>query len=252
NSVQPNFNPEVGFVRRRDSENYAEDVAWKPLLRKNQTIRNLLFQNSFDYYGGSGSGKLETRNNDTTFGIAFENQASINFIISKTFDRLAAPLRIPSGNPHVTISPGDYRFLAYTGNFTTNLRKKIGGNAAYNWGDFYNGQLKHFTGGLNVKPNFHLTMYFTYDRNRVNLPNGSFTTELIGTRLIYGFTPRAFFNAYIQYNADTHQVSSNLRFNWTHHPLSDLYIVYNDTRDTLMGKTRERAFIVKLTNLFNF
>ena len=68
----------------------------------------------------------------------------------------------------------------------------------------------------------------------------------------YAFTPRAFFNAYIQYNADTHLVSSNIRFNWTHHPLSDLYIVYNDTRNTLTGQLRERAFIVKLTNLFSF
>jgi hypothetical protein len=34
--------------------------------------------------------------------------------------------------------------------------------------------------------------------------------------------------------------------------MSDLYLVYNDTRDTLTGQVRERAFIVKLTNLFSF
>ena len=61
-----------------------------------------------------------------------------------------------------------------------------------------------------------------------------------------------FFNAYIPYNADTHLLSSNLRFNWTHHPLSDLYLVYNDTDDTLTHRAHERAFIVNLTNLFNF
>jgi hypothetical protein len=86
----------------------------------------------------------------------------------------------------------------------------------------------------------------------VTLPNGSFATDLVGTKVIYGFTPRAFFNAYVQYNADTHLVSSNLRFNWTHHPLSDIYLVYNDTRDTIAGLTRERALIVKLTNMFSF
>jgi hypothetical protein len=69
---------------------------------------------------------------------------------------------------------------------------------------------------------------------------------------IYAFTPRAFVNAFIQYNADTHLVSSNLRFDLIHRPLSDLYIVYNDTRDTLGAQLRERAFIVKLTNLFDF
>ena len=86
----------------------------------------------------------------------------------------------------------------------------------------------------------------------MTLPNGAFTTALVGARVLYGFTPRAFFNAFLQYNADTHQVSSNLRFNFTHHPLSDLYLVYNDRRDTVNGQLLERAVIVKLTNLFNF
>jgi hypothetical protein len=95
-------------------------------------------------------------------------------------------------------------------------------------------------------------MDFTLDRNQVKLPNGAFTVNLVGAKFIYGFSPRAFFNAFIQYNADTHQVSSNIRFDLIHHPLSDLYLVYNDTRDTITGEIRERALIVKLTNLFSF
>ena len=84
------------------------------------------------------------------------------------------------------------------------------------------------------------------------MPNGEFTTGLLGMRFLYGFSPRMFFNAFLQYNADTHQVSSNLRFNFTHHPLSDIYVVYNDRRDTMNGQLLERAVIIKLTNLFSF
>ncbi len=252
NEIEPNFNPEVGFIRRRDTKQYAGDFSWKPQLRKSESIRSLNFATAFDYYGGSGTGKVETRTSETTLGVLFETNASINFIINQTFDRLTNPLQIPSGNPHVAIPAGDYKFENYTGNFTTNLRRKIGGNGAYSRGDFYSGKHKQVAGGLIVKPNYHLTMNLTYDRNRVDLTNGAFTTELIGAKVIYGFTPRAFVNAFIQYNADTHVVSSNIRFNWTHHPLSDLYIVYNDTRNTITNQTRERAFIIKLTNLFKF
>jgi hypothetical protein len=116
----------------------------------------------------------------------------------------------------------------------------------------YGGDLRRLVGSLNVKPNHHVTVNFTYDRNRVDLAGGSFATDLIGAKVICGFTPRAFFNAYVQYNTDTHVVSSNLRFNWTHHPLSDIYLVYNDTRDTALGQLLERAFVIKATNLFNF
>jgi len=86
----------------------------------------------------------------------------------------------------------------------------------------------------------------------VVLPQGSFTTQLVGARVLYGFSPRLFLNAFFQYNADTRQVSSNIRFNFTHHPLSDLYIVYNDRRDTTNGGLVERALVVKVTNLFTF
>ena len=143
------------------------------------------------------------------------------------------------------------------------MRRKIGGlvfiavivlngNGTFTWGDFYGGQQKAFNGTLRLKPNEHINISVNYDRNNVTVPDGSFTTNLVGTRFLYAFSPRAFFNAFIQYNADTHLVSSNIRFNFTHHPLSDIYLVYNDTRDTAAGHLVGRSFIVKLTNLFSF
>ena len=252
NTVQPNFNPEVGFIRRRDMAQYAGDVAWRPLLRQSDLIRNFAVGTALDYYEGSGSGEIETRVSDTTVGLVFESNASVSFVFNSTFDRLNNPLQIPSGNPRVTIPAGDYTFERYTGQFTTNQRRKISGNGTLSWGDFYGGDRTQVTTGLTLKPNHHLSVNLTYDRNQVHLPNGAFTTELVGAKLIYGFSPRAFLNAFLQYNTDTHLVSTNIRFDLIHRPLSDVYIVYNDTRDTAAGQIRERAFILKMTNLFNF
>jgi hypothetical protein len=172
--------------------------------------------------------------------------------MTETFDRLVNPLKIPAGSPRVSIGVGDYKYSENKLSFYTGQSRKIGGNGNFSWGDFYNGRRKALTGTLNLRPNYHLNVNLNYDRNQVTLPNGSFTTNLVGTRFTYAFTPRSFLNAFIQYNADTHQISSNIRFDLTHHPLSDLYLVYNDRRDTVTGQLLERAFIVKLTNLFNF
>jgi hypothetical protein len=60
-----------------------------------------------------------------------------------------------------------------------------------------------------------------------------------------------FLNRFVQYDADTHHASSSIRLNITHHPLSDVYFVYNDTRDTMAAQIVGRA-LVKFTNLFNF
>jgi hypothetical protein len=252
NDVQPNFNPEVGFIRRRDMEQYSTEVAWQPLLRQSDLIRNFKVGTTLDYYEGSGSGEIETRVNETTVGVVFESNANANVIVNRTFDRLNSALRIPAGNPHVSIPTGDYTFDFYSWQFSTNQRRRFSGSGTVGWGEFYAGERQQLTAALTFKPNYHLSVNLTYDQNDVDVPQGAFRTQLVGAKVIYGFSPRAFLNAFLQYNADTHLISSNIRFDLIHRPLSDLYIVYNDTRDTALGQLHERAFIVKVTNLFNF
>ena len=247
-TIEANFNPEVGFVRRGDLTQYSGEFSWNPLMGGSNRIRNLTFGTSVDYSSGATSGKVETRNQRATMGVLFQSTSAINFNIDETFDRLTGEDSILG----VPISAGDYRYRSYSASANSNRSEKISGNAGVNWGEFWDGHRKSFSGGLSLKPNYHWNVTFNYSHNRVKLSKGSATTDLLGMRLLYGFTPQAFINAFVQYNAANHRVSSNIRFNFTHHPLSDLFLVYNDIRDTDNGQLVERAFIVKLTNLFNF
>ncbi|HYR82884.1 MAG TPA: DUF5916 domain-containing protein [Terriglobia bacterium] len=248
NAVQTNFNPEMGFIRRKDNTNYSGDFSWLPRLRKSKTIRNLIFTTTMDYFKG-GNGKVETRTQGITLGTQFQNSGSINFSVAENFDRLVNKFLIRS---NLAIEPGDYKYREYLAKFTSSQRRKITGTGNVSLGEFWNGHRKSFGGALGLRPDYNLSVNLDYSYNRVNLPDGSFSTSLVGARLLYGFSPRVFFNAFVQYNADTHQVSSNIRFDFIHHPLSDLYLVYNDSRDARTGQLRERAFIVKVTNLFSF
>jgi len=218
-------------------------------VRRSATIRNLIASTSLDYFEGSSSGDIETRTQEGTLGVQFENSGSVNFTANQTFDRLVRPFVI---RPDVAIPVGDYEYTRYIASINTGSNRKVGVTGNVNWGEFWNGHDTAATAEMDVRPNYHINIDLSYSRNHVTLPNGEFTTGLVGTRLLYGFSPRMFFNAFLQYNADTHQVSSNLRFNFTHHPLSDIYVVYNDRRDTMNGQLLERAVIVKLTNLFSF
>ena len=247
-AVEPNFNPEVGFVRRSDMTQYSGDVAWRPQLQGSETIRNLNVATSVDYIE-NGNGQLETRSGEVTTGIQFTNNGSVSVSVNDTFDRLVSPFAIRSD---VTIPVGDYEYRRYTVSASSGTNRKIRITGNTNWGEFWSGHYRAISAGLGLRPNYHLNIDLSYRRDRVTLPTGSFTTGLVGARIVYGFTPRAFFNAFLQHNAVRHQLSSNLRFNFTHHPLSDLYVVYNDRRDTVTGQLLERAVTVKLTNLFNF
>jgi hypothetical protein len=248
NAVQPNFRPEVGFVRRGNNSQYSGEFAWKPRLPRSRTIQNLVFASTIDYFN-DGSGQIETRAKDLTVGMQFKNNGSTNFIVGQTFERLIEPFQIRTG---VEIPVGDYDYLNYTANANIGTSRRTTGSGSVTWGEFWDGHSTSFTGALGLRPNYHWSLDLNYTRNDVTLVSGAFTTDLVGSRFLYAFTPKVIFNAFLQYNADTHQVSSNLRFNWTHHPLSDVFLVYNDVRDIRRGEPLGRSFIVKLTNLFNF
>ena len=93
----------------------------------------------------------------------------------------------------------------------------------------------------------------TVSLNRVNLAQGSFTTTILGSRASYTMTPLMFVSAFIQYNSGSSTLGTNVRFRWEYQPGSELFLVYNDQRDTLVpsfpGLTN-RAVILKINRMF--
>ena len=87
------------------------------------------------------------------------------------------------------------------------------------------------------------------------MPKGKFTATLVQSRATYTFTPRMFFGGLVQYNSADNSLSTNLRLRWEYQPGSELFVVYNDQRDTSLRGTpflENRAFVVKFTRLFRF
>jgi hypothetical protein len=60
-----------------------------------------------------------------------------------------------------------------------------------------------------------------------------------------------FLNALVQYNNDSRQWSSNVRFNIIHRPLSDFFVAYNERRNSVSGDLVDRALIAKVTYMIS-
>ena len=56
----------------------------------------------------------------------------------------------------------------------------------------------------------------------------------------------------MQYNHVTEQLVTNVRLNLIHAPLSDVFLVFSERRDTAAGDVLERAVTLKVTKLFAF
>jgi hypothetical protein len=68
-------------------------------------------------------------------------------------------------------------------------------------------------------------------------------------------TPYMFVSALVQYNSSGNLLASNVRLRWEYRPGSELFVVYNDQRDTIASgfpDLQNRAFIVKVNRLFRF
>jgi len=76
--------------------------------------------------------------------------------------------------------------------------------------------------------------------NWIDLPEGKFTSTLVGNRATYTFTPRMFVAALVQYTSSTTSVLTNVRFRWEYRPGSVLYFVWAQerTQDTNGVKAR--------------
>jgi hypothetical protein len=92
--------------------------------------------------------------------------------------------------------------------------------------------------------------------NRVDLPEGRFTTNLLTTRATYTVTPLMFVSALLQYNSSSDALSTNVRLRWEYRPGSELFVVYNEQRDTLaptrLPELENRALIIKINRLLRF
>ena len=124
-------------------------------------------------------------------------------------------------------------------------------------GTFYDGHkttLNVNQGRINPTP--QLALEPSYQGNWVDLPAAeSSATHLVGTRATYTMTPAMFTSALVQYNTGARSVSANVRFRWEYRPGSELFVVYNEQRDTLARSFPDlanRAFIVKVNRLLRF
>jgi hypothetical protein len=192
------------------------------------------------------AGEIETREHDLTAGLAFEDGASLNFTTTESFERLEAEFA------RYSIPIGDYKFRDYAITYVSDRSSKVGGRVNFRQGEFWIGTRKSVGGELTLRPDYHWQVDTTFSRDDIEVPAGSFPTTLVGLKILYAHSSRSFLNAFLQSNAERNQFSTNVRLKIIHHPLSEIFIVFNERRDTVPGEVVDRGVVFKFTNLFSF
>ena len=257
--IDERFSPGAGFIRRPDLKKSFGSLRFSPRPASIDWIRRLSFDGSFGYFTDAG-GTVETREATGSFQIELENSDRFDILFTNTYDFLQNPFRIADG---VTIPVDAYDFFNSMVSYQFGPQRRFAGTVSGEHGSFYGGTKtalnigSRFGGGggrIEVSPQFSLEPGLSI--NRVELPQGAFTSHLVTTRTTYTFNPTMFVSALVQYNTSNDAVSSNIRLRWEYQPGSELFVVYNEQRDTLtpgrFPQLENRAFIVKFNRLFRF
>jgi hypothetical protein len=163
------------------------------------------------------------------------------------YELLTEPFEVSRG---IFIPPGEYRFAQLLPAFGSNPSRPVSLTLGYTTGDFYTGTIQGYSTGVRWRPNPHLAASGDYQVNDVNLPEGRFKTELARFRIDYSFTPTMFLNAFVQYNSASRTWLTNVRYRVIYRPLSDFYLVFNETRPAT-GLV-QRTVVLKHTLLLAF
>ena len=249
--VGTDFNPEVGFLRRDDFEQSSGSFRFSPRPQSIAAIRKLSWEGRVDYITDR-AGVVETRQAEGRFGIEFENSDRLNLTYTRSYEFLDEPFRIA---PDTTIPAGGYAFQDVRASYQLGFQRRLAGGLRAQHGSFFSGDRTSvgFNGRLELSRQLSLEPGLSF--NWIDLPEGRFTTELITTQTTYTVTPSMFVSALLQYNSSNDSLSTNFRLRWEYQPGSELFVVYNEQRDTLVPSVPEldnRALVVKITRLFRF
>ena len=245
------FNPEVGFVARRDFRRTFALARFSP-RPPIPGVRKLTWDARLDYIERASDRTLQTRTEAGSFRIEFDSGDLLTADFERTEDRPERAFDLPGG---ITIRPGVYDYEQATVSYSLGNTRKLTGVLSANTGSFYGGDQDtvSYTGRVDlthqlaVEPRVSLTR-LTFGDRRI-------TTGLVSARTNFSMTPRMFVTAFLQYNSAARVVGLNTRFRWEYQPGSDFFLVYSEGRDTAVAGfpgLSNRQVVAKFTRLFRF
>ena len=244
-------NDELGYIERPGTTKASHrfSVHWRPEAVSSwaREINPHVDYNSISYVDGA----LQSRYVDYHVPINFQNGAWLETGANAVVENLIAPFVI-SRRRGITIAPGRYDTLEWLFTARSDASRPVSLSGRWGVGEFYDGYKQNYAIAGATRVGSHLNASLNLTRNQISLRGGRYSTNLITTRVEYGFSTQAFVNALVQYNTDAREWSSNIRFNVIHRPLSDFYLVFNDRRDIDGRGLIDRAVIAKMTYMVAF
>jgi hypothetical protein len=244
------FNPEVGFLENEDG--YRRIYFQVEETMRQDWVRKLGFREWLPHVNGARYDYIDGGLNSADLHIDnhwdWENGWRIDTALQGGWEGLRLPFEI---YPGIVVPPGEHGGFSYRQRANSDRRKSISGHFNWDIGRFLTGNQNSPTFGLRLRNSGNFTVDTTWNYRMIDLPQGSFRTNLGNMRVTYNVSPLVFVQSLVQYNDRTQRWSANLRFHWLDTAATGLFVVYNDTESLEGMGPVNRAFIVKYVRQFD-
>ena len=247
--VGANFNPEMGYLKRENYRKWSGRIFTRFRPKNKLGLLEIRPHINYDGYwkldGFQQSGRWHI-DNHWEFRSGFEIHTGTNLVKEGVIEAFEL-------SDSVFVSAGIYDDQEIQIMIMTNQAKPISFSSMNRIGGFFGGDRINITPTVRLRYKDRFTSEFSFNFNKVNLPGGNFTTNLLRARLTYSFTPKMYIQSLLQYNNQSDQWSMNWRFIWQQSAGTGLYLVYNQAQDYdgIPLETSTKSFVVKYSYLFD-
>ena len=246
------FDPEIGFVRRSGIEHYYGTFGVHPqpgLWSVNEVNPYVEVEQYLDL-----GGLLETRNVVGGLEVAFLDGGVLSAQWRDRYERLDEDFSLSGG----VVPEGRYGFQEGTISYQSNAARRLSGQLRLGGGGYFQGERRSVGASLVWRPSAHLGFDLGADHNVIDLDGDPFTVDVYSARIDYSYSTTFLTGAWVQFNDATGELVTNVRLNYIHAPLSDLFLVYSERRDLrpessgVSDVLLDRRITLKATKLFAF
>lgn len=247
------FNPEVGFLSRRDYRKVSGFMLrrYRPenLAGLHELRPHVYYQGFWNFDGDHESGFLHV-DNHFEWRSGLEIHTGMNF----THEQVLTPFEIVSG---VSVPVGTYNHSEVQLVYQTNLSAPLSLDVQVRSGGLFGGDRVSVTPTVAWRVGDRFSSELSWNYNDIDLPvaNGDFKINIGRLRLSYSFTPKILLQALVQFNERERTVGTNLRFAWLQNANAGFYLVYNEVDDnSFTGNQRfkpRRELVLKYSRIFD-